>query len=442
MGALFPVPVRRVLVVTYYFPPAGGPGVQRTLKTVRYLRDAGYEPVVLTVEAGAYPSLDAGLEGDVPAGVEVIRTPAPDPFALYARFTGRSRQQAVTVGSVEAEGWAAQLALWVRANLFLPDARVGWVPFARRAAKKCLGDAARLMEPFAAVVTSGPPHSVHLVGLGLRRTGVPWIADFRDPWTGINFYHDLPMTGAAMTVDRRLERRVLGTADAVTTVSPMWARLLESEGGLPVGSVHVVHNGVDEADLVDGVPVRDDAFVLAHVGSLYATRNPTALWAALGRLHAEGAIPKLVVRLVGRVDAAALADAQATGVRVEAVPYVPHEAAVREMASAGLLVLSIEPFAAERGMITGKLYEYLASGRPVLGLGPPDGDAEALLTAGGGHMYARDDVDSVASAVRHHYGAWERGTPCGGAPWEAVVPFTRRAQTLRLGEIIDGLAPS
>ncbi len=432
--------MRRVLIVTYYFPPAGGPGVQRMLKTVRYLRDAGYEPVVLTVDAGAYPSLDAGLEADVPAGVEVIRTTAPDPFALYARLTGRSRQQAVTVGSVEAEGWAAQLALWVRANVFLPDARVGWVPFARRAAKKRLGDAARAMEPFAAVLTSGPPHSVHLVGLGLGRTGVPWIADFRDPWTGINFYHDLPMTGVAMTVDRRLERRVLGAADAVTTVSPTWARLLESEGSLPVDDVHVVHNGVDEADLGEGMSVRDDAFVLAHVGSLYATRNPTALWAALARLHAEGAIPKLVVRLVGRVDAGALADAHATGVPVEAVPYVPHDEAVREMARAALLVLSIEPFAAERGMITGKLYEYLASGRPVLGVGPPTGDAEALLAAtGGGHVHARDDVDGLAAALRQHYQAWAQGTPCAGAPWEAVAPYSRRAQTLRLGEIIDGL---
>lgn len=432
--------MRRVLVVTYYFPPSGGAGVQRTLKTVRYLRDAGYEPVVLTVEAGAYPSLDLALAADVPAGVEVVRTPAPDPFAVYGRLTGRSRQQAVAVGSVEREGALARLAAWLRANVFLPDARVGWVPFARGAAKRVLGDAERAFRPFAAVITSGPPHSTHLVGIGLHRTGVPWIADFRDPWTGINFYDELPMTRLAQTLDQRLERRVLRTADAVTTVSPTWARMLEARGGLPDGAVHVVHNGVDEADLVDAAAVRADAFVLAHVGSLYASRNPAALWAALARLQADGAIPKLVVRLVGRVDEAVLADARATGVPVEAEPYVPHDAAVREMAAAALLVLSIEPFAAERGMITGKLYEYLASGRPVLGVGPPDGDAEALLTAtGGGHLHARDDVDGLADALRQHYEAWARGRPRAGAPWGAVAPYTRRAQTLRLGEIIDGL---
>lgn len=431
----------RVLVVTYYFPPAGGPGVQRTLKTVRYLRDAGFEPVVLTVEAGAFPSRDASLEADVPEGVRVIRTAAPDPLALYGRLTGRGAG-AVPTGAVSDAGWASRLALWVRANVFLPDARVGWVPFAKHAGRRALGDAQRDAEPFAAVVTSGPPHSVHLVGRRLRKTGVPWVADFRDPWTGINFYDDLPMSAAARGLDRWLERRVLRGADAVTTVSPTWAALLRERGGLPEGAVTVVHNGVDEADLgaAEGLGPRRDAFVLAHVGSLYATRNPTAVWEAVRRLHERGEAERLVIRLVGRTDPAVLEAAEATGAPVEAVPYVAHDEAVREQARAGLLLLSIEPFAADRGMITGKLYEYLASGRPVLGVGPPDGDAAALLAeTGGGRMVARDDVAGLEAEILRHYRAWAEGEPLGGAPWEAVAPYTRRAQTLRLAEVIRGV---
>ncbi|MEM1114915.1 MAG: glycosyltransferase family 4 protein [Bacteroidota bacterium] len=432
--------MRRVLVVTYYFPPAGGSGVQRMLKTVRYFRDAGYEPVVLTVEAGAYPSLDASLAADVPEGVEVIRTKAPDPFALYGRLTGRAKEDAVVVGSVESDSLVARLALWARANVFLPDARVGWVPFALRAARSRLGAAARQGEPFAAVLTSGPPHSVHLVGLGLRRTGVPWIADFRDPWTTINFYDQLPMTRLARALDRRLERKVLREAEAVLTVSPACARQIEGSGSLPGGTVRVVHNGADEADLNPEAEVRQDAFVLGHVGSMYASRNPTALWAALGRLHAEGAIPRLVVRLIGRVDPANVADARATGVAVETEPYVPHDQAVREMAEAALLLLSIEAYDGDRGVLTGKLYEYLASGRPVLGLGPLDGDAAALLAeTGGGPMHARDDVDGIAAAVLRHYEAWAAGAPEAGAPWAAVAPYTRRAQTLEIGRLIGRL---
>ena len=433
----------RVLVVTYYFPPAGGPGVQRTLKTVRYLRESGFEPVVLTVEAGAYPSRDEGLLDDVPPGVQVIRTAAPDPFALYGRLTGRSGAAAVPTGAVDGDGgWAARLAVWVRANVFLPDARVGWVPFAKHAGRKALGDAYRASEPFAAVLTSGPPHSAHLVGRRLRRSGVPWVADFRDPWTAINYADSLPTTRLARRLDTRLERRVLRGADAVTTVSPTWARLLEATGGLAAGAVHVVHNGVDEADLAaaEGVAVRDDAFVLAHVGSLYATRNPEALWAAVRRLRERGEAERLVVRLVGRVDDAVRRSAEASGAPVEVVPYVAHDRAVREMARAALLLLSVEPFEADRGMVTGKLYEYLAAGRPVVGVGPVAGDAAALLAeTGGGAMHARDDIDGLARAVRQHHDAWAEGAPRAGAPWAAVAPYTRRAQTARLADVIRGL---
>ena len=425
----------RVLVVTYYFPPAGGPGVQRTLKTVKYLREHGFEPVVLTVEDGAAPSRDETLVEDLPDGLEVVRTRAPDPLSLYGRVTGKAD---VPTGAVESQGLLPRLAVWVRANVFLPDARVGWVPFAVRAGTTLLRDGHLEARPFAAVVTSGPPHSVHLAGLRLQRTGTPWIADFRDPWTAINFYDDLPMTPAARALDRRFERRVLRAADAVTTVSPTWARLLERTAGLVAGSVEVVHNGVDLEDVPDERgPVRRDAFALSHVGSLYATRDPAVVWQALRRLHEAGEIDRLVVRLVGKTDAGVLEAARASGVPVEAVPYVTHAEAVREQARAGLLLLTIEPFAAEDGMITGKLYEYLAIGRPVLGVGPVGGDAAALLAeTGGGAMHARDDLEGVTDAIRRHYRAWAAGCALEGAPRSAVAPYTRRAQTGRLAEIV------
>ena len=434
----------RVLIVTYYFPPAGGPGVQRVLKTVRYLREAGFEPVVLTVADGAFPSRDATLSGDVPDGVEVIRTRAPNPFALYARLTGKDGGE-VPTGAVNARGGLSRLALWVRANLFLPDARVGWVPFAIAAGRKRLGQSARLADPFAAIVTSGPPHSVHLVGQRLQKTGVPWIADFRDPWTAINFYHDLPMSRPAQALDRRLERRVLQQADAVTTVSPTWARLLEEQGGLANGAVQVIHNGVDEADLgaAEGETVRDDSFVLSHVGSLYATRDPVAVWEAIRTLRGRGQLARMVIRLVGKTDDAITEAARATGVPVEVEPYVSHAEAVREQARAALLLLSIEPFPASEGMITGKLYEYLASGRPVLGVGPAQGDAAALLAETvGGTLVDRADAAGVESVLLEHYAAWERGESVGGAAWSAVAPYTRRAQTARLGDVIRSLGTS
>ncbi|MEM1054545.1 MAG: glycosyltransferase [Bacteroidota bacterium] len=414
--------------------------MQRTLKWTKYLREFGVEPVVLTVEAGAYPSLDPTLERDVPEGVEVIRTKALDPFGLYGALTGRSRKEAVAVGSVaDADGWAKKLGLLARANVFLPDARVGWVPFARRAASERIGRG-----DVDAVLTSGPPHSVHLVGLGIRKQmrslGLRWIADFRDPWTGITFYDELPMTGLARRSDARLERRVLRSADRVVTVSPTWGRELEALGGLTPGAIEIIQNGFDPADFADvREAVREDAFEIAHVGSLYGPRNPAALWAAIARLRLEGEVPRLRLRLVGRVDAAVEDSLNAHGLTpiVDRTPVVPHDEAVRAMARAGLLVLSIEDVRQDAGILTGKLYEYLASGRPVLALGPVGADADRLLRqTGGGTLRDRADADGLAETVREHYTAWEAESPRRGAEAGALTALSRRAQAGELAALV------
>ncbi len=435
-------PPKRVLVVAYYFPPAGGPGVQRVLKAVKYLGLSGWQPTVLTVADGAFPQHDPSLAADVPPGVEVVRTRALDPFGLYGRLTGKKGTAAVPVGTAAGGGGAAdRLARWVRANLFLPDARVGWVPFARRAGLRM-----HRARPFDAVLTSGPPHSVHLVGRTLaRRTGVPWVADFRDPWTGINFYHELPMTALARRIDHRLEASVLREADRLVTVSPTWARTLAEKAGRPEADVAVVHNGFDGADFagLEGVAPPADRFVLAHVGSLYGSRNPAALWEALGRLRAAGRLGRFALRLVGQVDAAARAEAAAHGLAdlIETRVYVQHAVAWREMRSASALLLSVEGFGLDRGMITGKLYEYLGSGRPVVGLGPADGDAAHLLQqTGAGLMTARDDAAGLASHLDRLLTDWEQGRPAAGAPPDAAAPYTREAQTGLLAQALDRAA--
>ena len=435
--------LRRALVVTYYFPPAGGPAVQRVLKTVKYLRGYGYEPTVLTVADGAYPQRDPTLAADVPEGVVVHRTRSFDPFGLYARLTGKPKAEAVPVGSIGGGSRAERLARWGRANVFLPDARVGWVPFAVREAFRLHRE-----RPFDVVLTSGPPHSAHLVGRALkRRRGLPWVADFRDPWTGINYYEELPMTEAARRLDRRLERSVLREADRVVTVSPTWADGLATLAGRPRSEIVVVHNGFDEEDF-EGVPrgpeaVARDRFVLAYVGSMYATRNPTTLWAALAALRDAGEVEELRLRLVGGIGEdvrAALAAARLDAV-TEFVPYVPHDEAVRAMTQAALLLLVVDPCRTERGILTGKLYEYLASGRPVLALGPPDGDAARLLEeTGGGRLFGRGDVEGMAAFVREHYAAWAAGRPREGASAEAVAPYSRRAETGQIAAVLDAAA--
>lgn len=431
--------MKRVLIVSYYFPPSGGPGVQRVLKFVRYLRDFGWEPVVLSVEAGAYPDHDPSLWKDVPEGVLVHRTKAWDPYRWYARLTGRSSDEAVKVGSLgETETWQERVAQWVRANIFLPDARVGWVPNAVIAGKKLCKQLS-----INAVLTSGPPHSVHLTGWFLHRlTGTPWVADFRDPWTDINYYHELPHSSWALRLDAALEQVVLRSASCVTTVSPHWRRLLAQKAGLTRDErVAVVQNGFDPADF-SGPPVSppDDLFVLTHVGSLYASRNPASLWGALHRLRTDGTVPALRLRLVGSVAPEVLKSLRAAGLDtiVHHVSYVPHREAVAEMQHAHLLVLSIEAFAHNEGMITGKLYEYLASGRPVVGIGPVGGDAESILQAvEAGAMFGYEDVDGIAAYLHAHYEAWAQGRPYRGASAQDVEPYSRPAQTGIMAQVLD-----
>jgi glycosyltransferase involved in cell wall biosynthesis len=432
---------RRVLLLSYYFPPAGGPGVQRALKFAKYLPECGWAPTVLTVREGAFPAHDRSLADDVPTEATVHRTPSFDPHWFYARLTGRSDDE-VSVGSVKGqeETWMETVARWIRANFFLPDARVGWVPFAVWRGRQLIVEA-----NVDAILTTGPPHSTHLAGAALQGlTGVPWVADLRDPWTDINYYDELPHTRWARRLDAALERMVLRRARAVTTVSPTWRRLLAEKTGRAAGeAVTVVQNGFDADDLSPGTRAPSaDAFEVTHVGSLYASRNPTGLWRALRRLRDEGAVPALRIRLVGTVDpnVRTALEAQKLMDVTEIIPYVPHDEAVAYMQRAGLLLLSIEAFPQDEGMITGKIYEYLAAGRPVVGLGPPDGDAAALLRkTDGGRLFSRDDASGLSHYIRSHYEAWAADMPRDGASTDALDPYRRRAQTERMAAVLDNV---
>ena len=429
------MPPLRVLLVTYYFPPSGGAGVQRPLKWTRYLPAAGVEPVVLTVRAGAYPHLDVGMLADIPEGTEVHRTRAPDPFGLYGRLTGRSRDAAVAVrtGHVgTGESAAERASRWVRANVFVPDARVGWVPFAR--AEAFLRHRQR---PFDAVVTTGPPHSVHLVGLALRGAGVPWLADFRDPWTQIHYTGALGRTRLAERLDRALERRVLTAADAVVTVSDPLRRDLLAVA--PGARIETVRNGFDPADFSDPPPpVRADRFEVAYVGSLYDV--PHALFGAAARMKERG--EDVLLRFVGSVPEGVEEAAAARGIAdlVTVEPAVPHTAAVDVMRRASLLLLTIEPWSYAAGVVPGKTFEYLAAGRPVLGIGPPDGEAAQILErAGAGRMLAHDDADGVLEALRSHRAAWAAGRPGSGADPDAIAEYARPAQAARVADILRSI---
>ena len=350
----------KLLVFAYYFPPSGGPGVQRTLRMVRHLPRFGWEPTVVTVDEAhaAYPSIDLSLAAEVPPGLQVVRTHAFDPYAGYARLTGRSKDSAVSVGFADAgpPGWRERLARWIRANVFIPDARLGWVRPARKAGLKL----ARTRS-FDAVWSTGPPHSTHLAARDVAGAcRLPWIADFRDSWPDPTYAHLLPTGALARAIDARLRRSVLSRVDGATAVGEAMATGLRAQ---TTGPVTVIENGFEASDFEGVAPEPHTGFELLYTGNMPAERNPQALWTAIARHRST--MPEFRVRLVGTIDDAVLRSVRDAGLddMVTTEPVIPHDKAVRAMISADALLLSINRAEGSEGILTGKVYEYVASGR-------------------------------------------------------------------------------
>ncbi len=428
----------RVLLVTYYWPPSGGSGVQRTLKFCKYLRECGWEPVVLTVGErwAAWPDRDPGLEKDVPQGVVVIRTRSWDPYAAYARFLGVRRKDAVGVGFLARDrvpGARERVARWVRANVFLPDARIGWVPFALAAAVRL-----QRRQSVHAVFTSGPPHSAHLVGRAMKALfGLPWLADLRDAWPDMSYVADLPASRLARDLESLVCTHTLRAASARVTVSGDVASWMTQRTCLPFD---IVPNGFDPDDVARAVPVTLPGFSLVHTGNLGPARNPSPIWEVLR--SEPDLFQDVRVVLVGNVDRAVNDEIARFGIGDQVVEraYVPHDEAIGYMKAASLLLLPINRVERAAGIVTGKIYEYVASGRPVLGLGEPGGEADRVLrSSGAGRVFAYDDVEGIRSWLMHHVHAWRGGSPVRGAGREEADNWSRRAQTRDVARLLDNI---
>ena len=374
--------MKRVLIITYYWPPSGGSGVQRWLKMSKYLPEYGWQPVIYTTENAEYPVTDPSLENDVPPDMEVIRRPIFEPYSFYKKFLGIKKEETVKVGFIEEKeqkkDWKANLSLWVRGNLFIPDARCWWVKPSVRYLKEYLKE-----HPVVAIISTGPPHSMHLIAMKLREDlGIPWIADFRDPWTEIDYYNDLHLTRWADRKHHRLEHEVLTKADKVVTVAPDGARRL---GRLGNRNVRIIYNGFDHDDEAQTLVSLPKQFTITYLGVLSRIQNPSNLWQALGELVKEDADfnKNLKINMIGQIDSSVPSAIEENGLskHVTYSPYIPHSEVSTVHRSSTVLLLLLMPDSEPRakGLVTGKLFEYLVSGRPILCIGPEDGDAARII---------------------------------------------------------------
>lgn len=422
--------MKTALIITYYWPPAGGPGVQRWLKFVRYLPEYGVRPIVYVPSNPFYPQQDESLLDELPDHLEVISRPIREPYNL-ASLLARHKTKTLSSGIIDNKDQSLleRLLLYVRGNLFVPDARVGWVRPSIHYLKDKL---AKYQVEW--VISSGPPHSLHLIGYGLQNeTGVKWLADFRDPWTGIHYHDKLRMTERTRRQHQKLERRVLNAADQIVVTSRSTAAQFRELTDRPVT---VITNGFDGEPRNNRQP---DKFTLAHIGSLLSERNPELLWSVLCELMAgeSGFREDLELQLTGNVSDEVIRTIKSYGLSDVLVlkGYVSHQLARQLQAEAAVLLLVESNRPETRAIIPGKLFEYMASGRPILAIGPNGSDVGGILNeTNTGTFFCYEDKAALKSEILSMYRKFREGKLEVSSG--SIAGYSRRSLTGKLAKLI------
>lgn len=434
--------MKRALIITYYWPPSAGPGVQRWLKFVKYLRDYDWEPVVFTPDNPEVPAKDENLLKEIPKNLKVLKIPASEPYKFYRKLTGSKEGATVGFTSTEMGGkipFTDIAARWIRGNFFIPDARKGFV---KPAVEYLLGFLST--NHVDVIITTGPPHSMHLIGMELKkRTGISWLADFRDPWTGIDFYDDLLLTRWADKKHQYMEWEVLSSADVVLTVGKKIGEELKKKGAK---QTEVITNGYDPKDFKNYVHTKKtDAFTILHSGSLIPSRNPYSFWEALNICCREEDefMKDLRVLLIGKNDSGVkdTVTRYAYAECVRFIDYVSHDKIIQKMSDANILILLINKTRNAEGFLTGKLFEYLAAKRPILSIGPLDGDAALLIEkTKAGITCDFSDTEAIKAYLLAMYREWKRN---GMTQVKSVgiEEYSRKELTAKLAEILNQFSP-
>ena len=432
---------KQVLIITYYWPPGGGAGVQRWLKFVKYLPQHSWNPIIYTPENGEMPVIDESLLQDVPEGVEVLKTKIWEPYSLYKKFVGAGKNEKINTGFLSEKArpdLTEKLSVWLRGNFFIPDARCFWIKPSVRYLSKWLQE-----NKVDAIVSTGPPHSMHLIAMPLaKKFSIPWIADFRDPWTNIDYYNDLMLTNKSDAKHHQLEHQVVTSASRVVVVSGEMVKEFESKYNR---KIDLITNGYDEDDINTNVSQSSSKFVIAHVGTLVRSRNPEALWKAIaGVLTMDESLKNnLEIRLAGKVDVSVRQALEKFGLIkfVTYIDYLPHNQVATEQQSASLLLLILNNSQNSKGILTGKLFEYLAAQRPILGVGPVDGNAaEIIRETESGEVFDFYDEEGIKKYVSESYGKFKAGSL--NRLNSSIEKYSRRKLTGKLVEILNNVISS
>ncbi len=423
--------MKKVLIITYYWPPAGGPGVQRWLKFVKYLRDFNIEPVLYIPENPNYPITDTGFINEIPDGISIYKQPIFEPYKL-ASFLSSKKTKRISSGIIQSNNQSTleKIMLWIRGNIFIPDARKFWV-------KPSVSFLSELIikEKIETIITTGPPHSVHLIGLKLKeKLDISWISDFRDPWTSIGYHKKLKLTKASQKKHKHLEKSVLTSADKIIVTSASTKAEFQEITTKPIV---VITNGFDN-DLKSKV-VLDTNFTIAHIGSLLTGRNPENLWKVLAELIESNVKfqNSFKLKLVGVTSADVINTIYSYGLEnhVELQGYVSHNEALEIQNKSQVLLLTEINSKETTGIIPGKLFEYLAARRPILAIGPKNWDVGDIIDeTKSGKLFDYSEDSSLKEIILEWFQAFQNKKLESNSI--NIAKYSRRELTKKLAEIL------
>ncbi|MEM9142700.1 MAG: glycosyltransferase [Bacteroidota bacterium] len=423
--------MEKVLIVAYYWPPAGGPGVQRWLNFVKYLPEFGFQPIVYVPDNPHYPIQDPSLLDEVPKTLDLHKQPIVEPYGL-AGLLAPKKTQRISSGIIQNKKQSPleKFLLWIRGNLFIPDARKYWV-------KPSISYLSKVIEKegIQTLITTGPPHSVHSIGEGLQKKhGIRWLADFRDPWTSIGYHKKLRLTQRSQRRHKQLERAILRGASAIITTSGTTQKEFQALTDRPIS---VITNGYD-SDVPNGQQL-DKGFTISHIGSLLAGRNPENLWKVLAELCSENKLFRSCLRLeflgVVSQDVLDMMNRYGLAPYITLNGYVSHKQAVQKQRSSQVLLLVEIDSEETQGIIPGKLFEYLAAKRPILAFGPEAWEAGSIIkdTRSGG-VFDHQEKTRLKSVLLEWFTAYRKTTLT--LPQTNIEKYSRRELTRELAKIL------
>ncbi|MGV8945275.1 MAG: glycosyltransferase family 4 protein [Lutibacter sp.] len=420
--------MKKALIITYYWPPAGGSGVQRWLKFVKYFREFGIEPVIYTVENPNYPILDESFLKDISNTIEILKQPIWEPNNLFAFFGKKKTESAGFLNPNPS--LFGKILQYIRANYFIPDARKFWVKPSTNYLKNYLK-----LNKIDVVITTGPPHSMHLIGLNLKKElNIKWIADFRDPWTEIDYFQQLPLTKKAIEKHHFLENEVLKNADAVLVVG----KTMREKFNKFNSNVVTVTNGFD-GEISEIAFALDSKFTITHIGLINADRNPKILWEVLSEMIAENKefAFDFEMKLIGKTDASVVDEITKNQLskNVQIVDYMAHDKVVEFQKKSQVLLLLVNNVPSAKGIITGKIFEYLMVKRPILAIAPLNGDVSEIINeTNSGVVIDFEDKIGLKIAILELYAKFKQGDLTIES--KNIAQFHRRELTKKVSELI------